>query len=95
MDCWEHETAGQGSVPAVAFCRHCGAALCREHATVCTDERVRQNGMGSPTRLLPDGRKICCSTCRDAFVESIPVHRAEQRRRELAATGPESAAASC
>ena len=27
MDCWEHETAGQGPVPAVAFCRHCGAAL--------------------------------------------------------------------
>lgn len=95
MDCWEHEAAGQGSVPAVAFCQHCGAALCREHATVCADERVRQNAVGSPTRLLPDGRKICCATCREAFVESVSVHRAEQRRSELAATGPESAAKSC
>lgn len=95
MDCWEHETAGQGPVSAVAFCRHCGAALCREHATVCTGERVRQNGMGSPTCLLPDGRNICCSTCREAFVESTPVHRAEQRLRDLATTGPESATASC
>ncbi len=95
MNCWEHTTTGAGSVPAVAFCRHCGAALCSEHATVCADERVRHNGLGSPTRLLPDGRKICCSTCREAFAESVPVHQAEERLRELATTGPESATASC
>ena len=45
MNCWEHTDAGPDSVPAVAFCRHCGAALCRVHATVCADERIRQNGL--------------------------------------------------
>lgn len=95
MNCWEHTDAGTDSVPAVAFCRHCGAALCIEHATVCADERIRQNGLGSPTRLLPDGRKICCPTCRQAFAESVPEHRAEECQREMTANGRASAIASC
>lgn len=59
MNCWEHTTTGAGSVPAVAFCRRCGAALCREHATVCADERVRQNGLGHPHACCPTaGRSV-------------------------------------
>lgn len=76
MDCWEHEIGGQGSVRAVAVCAHCGAGLCAEHASVCAEERTVHSGVGGPSRLLPDGRKICCATCHQAFPDAVPAHEA-------------------
>lgn len=75
MHCWEHETHEQKEVLAVAICVHCGAGLCLEHATVCEEERIHQTGTGAPTRLLPNAREICCSTCHSAFSETVPAHK--------------------
>lgn len=79
MDCWEHETAEQGPVRAVAVCAHCGVGLCGQHASVCEEERFGHNGLGAPSRLLPNGRKICCATCREAFTDAVPAHQAAER----------------
>ncbi|WP_092103689.1 DUF2180 family protein [Brevibacterium sandarakinum] len=76
MNCWEHAAAKHMPVRAVAMCVHCGAGVCLEHATVCEEERTRRNGTGAPSRLMPNGREICCSTCHAAFSEAVPSHEA-------------------
>lgn len=90
MDCWEHETAGQGPVPAVAFCRHCGAALCREHATVCTGERVRQNGRSSPWEWCngPSCGGQAVRAVRGSGFTSLPVSSAAVSRQRVRTSRP-------
>lgn len=79
MDCWEHDVAGHGAVRAVAVCAHCGVGLCAEHASVCAEERTVHSGVGGPSRLLPNGRQICCPTCREAFTYAVPAHEVTER----------------
>jgi len=74
MNCWEHAAVKHMTTRAVAVCVHCGAGVCLEHATVCAEERVHRSGPGAPSRLIPDGREICCSTCHAAFSEAVPAH---------------------
>ncbi|WP_407645359.1 MULTISPECIES: DUF2180 family protein [Brevibacterium] len=79
MNCWEHAASEQIMARAVAVCVHCGVGLCLEHATICEEVRIHRNGTGAPSRLLPDGREICCSTCHAAFSEAVPAHEALPR----------------
>jgi len=65
MNCCECSLKDTTST-AVGVCSQCGAALCREHVSVCVREIVHTNAVGSPTIHDPAGRTLCCATCRDA-----------------------------
>lgn len=64
MNCYDCAQEGR-TVPATAVCRHCGAAVCTEHAHVTGDLVQRTVGMGPTVRPLP-ARRITCVTCYDA-----------------------------
>lgn len=61
MNCYEHATLNI-TVPAVAVCPHCGAALCTEHLHKCEKESFFNNVIGNPRQLAPK-REMCCASC--------------------------------
>ncbi|QDO88142.1 DUF2180 family protein [Ornithinimicrobium ciconiae] len=85
MNCWDHELGGQASVRAVAVCMHCGAGVCLEHASVRETERYRQNGVGSPSRLLPNSREISCAACAEASMNGSRTAVPGSRPHKIAA----------
>ncbi|WP_024755170.1 DUF2180 family protein [Streptomyces exfoliatus] len=71
MNCYDCAQKGK-TVPATAVCRHCGAAVCAEHAHVVTAEQITHNaGLGVSTLALP-ARRITCITCYGAEHSGSP-----------------------
>lgn len=64
MNCYDCDREDR-TVPATAVCRHCGAAVCTEHAHATTELVTRNAGLGLATLPLP-ARRITCTTCYDA-----------------------------
>lgn len=64
MNCYDCAQESQTTV-ATAVCRHCGAAVCTEHAHVTAELVHRTVGMGPSVRPLA-ARHITCTICYDA-----------------------------
>ncbi|MFS8097381.1 DUF2180 family protein [Lentzea alba] len=61
MNCYDCAIENQ-TTTATAVCRHCGAAVCAEHAHVIAEAFRHFSGMG-PADRLPLARRISCGTC--------------------------------
>ncbi|MCC9706590.1 DUF2180 family protein [Streptomyces sp. MNU76] len=64
VNCYDCAQESQTTV-ATAVCRHCGAAVCTEHAHVTAELVHRTVGMGPSVRPLA-ARHITCTICYDA-----------------------------
>ncbi|WP_327348628.1 DUF2180 family protein [Streptomyces europaeiscabiei] len=64
VNCYDCAQESQTTV-ATAVCRHCGAAVCTEHAHVTAELVHRTVGMGPSVRPLA-ARHITCTVCYDA-----------------------------
>ena len=66
MNCFDCESNGV-SHPAVATCVHCGAGICRSHATIAVDQLVRIELVNREAPVEPPARHIYCDTCAAAI----------------------------
>ncbi|WP_454050180.1 DUF2180 family protein [Cellulomonas sp. Marseille-Q8402] len=64
MFCYEDAKFGD-EVPAVAFCKNCGAGVCAAHVQECVATGITSTGVGAPV-VRPDGRVLHCLTCHRA-----------------------------
>jgi hypothetical protein len=62
MNCYDCHTESRTVTTAVAFCSHCGAALCTEHVQSRPEIVHRVRGMGLATLPHP-ARRITCTLC--------------------------------
>lgn len=61
MHCFEDALTGR-EVPAVAFCKACGAGVCSDHVTQYAVSGVRTNAVGAPTPGR-ERRVLHCTSC--------------------------------
>jgi hypothetical protein len=64
MNCYDCHLLGTNT-PAVAVCRHCGAAICTAHLKSNAEDLLRSEGMGLTTQDH-QARRLTCLTCHDA-----------------------------
>ncbi|TFV30121.1 DUF2180 family protein [Streptomyces sp. T1317-0309] len=69
FDCPDPET-GSPDTEAVALCRRCGAALCRQHLITLERSVHRPAGLGPATSPIPV-RRILCSWCNRAGTAAL------------------------
>lgn len=79
MNCYDCAREDR-NVAATAVCRHCGAAVCIEHAHATADLVTRNAGMGLSTLPL-HARRITCTTCYEAEHSGNPTTSTVPRPR--------------
>jgi hypothetical protein len=66
MNCYECKQNGSER-DAIGLCRHCGAALCSEHAHVIADPITTTFPMLRTVVLPKHARLLLCATCKAAL----------------------------